>query len=372
MLMKKIVIIAQSFNEFHLKNLDLDKLILHFSVTVICYNDFKLEDDKFNDLNICKVKTDDEAIDLLKNFPEKSFIFFAINSKDHEKLFNNIKKLNLIKCSIQYISFMPAIERDFFYDFLIKLFVEKNLIQSFYNFFKKFFFRKKLKPYYDIIFTAGELSKKIKGPLGIKNINTISRNLSNSYRFQKSNINDNYIVYLDCGLGSHPEEKFLNPPSENKIKNFYNELNTFFLKLEKKYNTKVIVAPHPRREYFDHEAFKKRIFNNIQTVDLVRSSKCVVSTHSTSIEYAIIFKKPVILLKSKNFPYFRMYSDIYKWKKNLHCKVINITKSYDLSFNLNYQNFDLFYDQYYLKFICSLDKKNYPKFLWDSFISEYK
>jgi hypothetical protein len=373
--MKKIFFIFENFHEFHLKNLDIEKLQLYFSIEIICYNNTVLKNIKNENLNIHYVKKDIDVLILLEGISEKSFVFFAINNLSHKKLFDSIRKLNLIKCSIHHTSFMPARERNYLYDFYNKVFVERNLILSFIRFFNKFFLKKQ-KPFYDIVFTAGELSYKINNSIGLKNISTISRDFNISKEFKKKIVEENLIVYLDCGVGSHPDEVLSSWRYQNlsqiKIKKFYEELNTFFLDIEKKQNTKVIIATHPRRSFFDHKAFKNRIIKNSKTVDLVARSKCVISTHSTSMQYAVIFKKPIILITSKNLPFFSMYSDIHKWKKHLECKLINISKNYDLEFNLNYKGFDRLYDRFFQRYVCNMDKKNYPKSIWEDFISEYK
>ena len=56
---------------------------------------------------------------------------------------------------------------------------------------------------------------------------------------------------------------------------------------------------HPRSNYEKHpELFKKYKIIKGKTIDLVKNSKLVLMHCSTSVNYAVIYKKPIIILDS--------------------------------------------------------------------------
>ena len=64
-----------------------------------------------------------------------------------------------------------------------------------------------------------------------------------------------------------------------------------FKKIEKKFESKIVVAAHPRVDISDYNNFFKgrEVFYS-KTIDLVKNCKCVLAHTSTAISYAVIFK----------------------------------------------------------------------------------
>lgn len=110
--------------------------------------------------------------------------------------------------------------------------------------------------------------------------------------FQTDN---NIIVFVDefeCGH-SDWEKHGLCVPIQNK-ELYYKELNHFFSLVEKKYNSKVIIAAHPKAEYKGDE-FNGREICYYQTKELIRDSRLVLYMCGTCLTYIILFNKPFIL-----------------------------------------------------------------------------
>ena len=78
---------------------------------------------------------------------------------------------------------------------------------------------------------------------------------------------------------------------------WYPLLNKFLEFVEKILEYKTVIAIHPKHVGRDHsEFFGPRPTIGGQTVSLVSSSELVVATNSTSISYAVAFRKPLILV----------------------------------------------------------------------------
>ena len=79
---------------------------------------------------------------------------------------------------------------------------------------------------------------------------------------------------------------------------YFEEMNNFFAKLEKKFNLEVIIALHPNcfiKNYSKYFNFRRCIKSD--TARLVRNSKFVLShASSTAINFAVIYKKPIIYI----------------------------------------------------------------------------
>jgi hypothetical protein len=105
------------------------------------------------------------------------------------------------------------------------------------------------------------------------------------------------IVFLDDGGPLHPDpiitkNKFPCTPEE-----YFRNLNSFFQMVEKKFGCPVVIAAHPKPNYGEMPNFfegRKIIYN--QTHRLAKRSKFVLATCSTSLNYAVIYRKPIIFL----------------------------------------------------------------------------
>ena len=100
--------------------------------------------------------------------------------------------------------------------------------------------------------------------------------------------------------------------------------------LKKKFDSKIVVAAHPRANISDYNNFFKgrEIFNS-KTIDLVKNCSCVLAHTSTAISYAVIFKKPIIFLTSneiiKSYDDYRVHSNA----RILDAKLLNIDSDND-------------------------------------------
>lgn len=109
-------------------------------------------------------------------------------------------------------------------------------------------------------------------------------------------INGNYCVFLDEYFPFHPGFLLKGTPKVSIDPNkYYKGINRFFDYVEDKLNLPVIIAAHPRSRYDIHKNF----FNNRKlikgkTINLVAHSRFVLTHATTSINFAVLYKKPII------------------------------------------------------------------------------
>jgi len=107
-----------------------------------------------------------------------------------------------------------------------------------------------------------------------------------------------YAVFLDECFPFHPDFSLrgcrrmpFKWPEE-----YYSELNDFFSVLEAKLKMPVVIAAHPRTPEGTPDMFRGRQVFQGKTIDLVAHADGVLCHGSTSINFAVLYKKPIIFL----------------------------------------------------------------------------
>lgn len=166
----------------------------------------------------------------------------------------------------------------------------KRLLNLFENLLIKFFFTN-----VDYYIYSGELNRNVDNIYlnnFTKKISTLSSELRQLKNNNSTKIHYNYAVFLDQGVGVHPETIGHN---DLEYKKYYNKLETLFSYYEKKENIKIIIAGHPliKNNFFN----KRKVIYNY-TAELVRGSKFIIAVTSSSIVYPIFLKRKLLLIKS--------------------------------------------------------------------------
>ncbi|MFA5099321.1 MAG: hypothetical protein WC547_00365 [Candidatus Omnitrophota bacterium] len=111
-------------------------------------------------------------------------------------------------------------------------------------------------------------------------------------------VDDRQAVFLDEYIPFHPGYDYLGvKPFITDAGEYYGLLCAFFKNLEDSYNLHIVVAAHPRAHYERHrDFFQGRPVLKGRTPGLIRNSSFVIGHVSTSVNYAVLFKKPVIFV----------------------------------------------------------------------------
>ena len=139
---------------------------------------------------------------------------------------------------------------------------------------------------------------------------------------------------------------------------------------ENQFDVQVIIAGHPRLK---NNLNYKKIFNeNLikfnQTEDLIASSKYVLTQGSTSINFAILFKKPMLFINSKLFyhNYQSYINNISKLTGSNSFYLEDICSKQKLSPKLNLSKYSNYIKSY---LTCNALKSNEP---WYDFEKKFK
>ena len=149
-----------------------------------------------------------------------------------------------------------------------------------------------------------------------------------SCRNEVNLISHKYIVFLDENRVEHSDNKSIGV-SYNKDK-YYDRMNIFFDKIENLWGLKVIIAEHPSSNY-DNNTFNNRKRYKYQTSNLVKNCEYVFAHWSTSISYAVMNNKPLILLynnemRDKDITFF----SIINYHEALGSPLYNIDEDNDV------------------------------------------
>lgn len=157
-------------------------------------------------------------------------------------------------------------------------------------------------------------------------------------------IKNKYAIFLEEAIPDHPEYDLILRKTRKRpieVKEYYLLINKFFYDFEKKFNLKVIIAAHPRSK----KTYLKKHLPNFKilqymTLDLVKNSEVVIAHNSTSISYAIYFKKKIIFLSSNKIKNSWLGKEIDSYQNLLSGSYVNLDK-YDINkIDLyNYSNF---------------------------------
>ena len=394
---KKIIFLFSQLTQSDLENLNLYDLKKNFLVKFIDIS--KLVTDKKNlkkfqaqkkKLNYKIVK----SFEILKNeLTNTNYIFdnnfqFTISKKLNallKQIPNKVKTMSQLNGVVP--NFLNHSIKDkayfiFVYLFYLLKYLKFNVLKkNILDFIASQKNRKNYKNFYhfyDHILVSTDLDKLTANKF-FKNSNKImvhnrdyERHILNSkYKNKSSNTNStqqqNYAVFLDQAFYNHPDDfifGFNKYQKKEDLKMYLKTLNNFFNIFEKKTQTKVIIAAHPRTinlKYLKYFIGRKIIFN--KTYDLIKNAKLVFAHSSTSVGYAVILKKKLIFLNSSLMFNLSMFSQILSFSIETKGKHIFFDKIKSEEFS-NFFNADFsLYPNYIRKYLKS--PQSQKQSLWD-------
>jgi hypothetical protein len=106
-----------------------------------------------------------------------------------------------------------------------------------------------------------------------------------------------YAVFLDEDMIHHPDYDHSGIARPTTAQAYYSAMNRFFEKIEPVIGMPVIVAAHPRSKYdLRPELWNGRKSVRGETAELVRDASLVLCHMTTSLGFAILWRKPLIFL----------------------------------------------------------------------------
>jgi hypothetical protein len=264
----------------------------------------------FSSLNFWK-----KRILFLNNKYKKIFIinflindsFFALKIYSFLKEYQ-IKRMDILNPGLPNYSFekkILSLREDYFYKLRNLFFRYDYVIQNFKILIKKYTINFLIKNFdyfkSDYMLKAGKKYLNINNNLFTKVISGVSYDYSRylrKYKFKKVTNLNNYAVFLAAPGPKNPNDSlFWKTKMADTPADYYNALNNFFLDIERIYKTKIIIALHPkspRNKRIKELGGRFGYYN--KTLELVKNSKFVINFASTSISYALLFKKPIFFI----------------------------------------------------------------------------
>ena len=109
-------------------------------------------------------------------------------------------------------------------------------------------------------------------------------------------------IFLDDFLPFHPDFAMINETAPITPEVYYPKLCTFFSYLEYNFGVRIIIAAHPRSTYEKlPDYFEGRPIIRGETAQVVKECSFVIVHASTSINFAILYQKPIIFLTMDAF-----------------------------------------------------------------------
>jgi len=105
-------------------------------------------------------------------------------------------------------------------------------------------------------------------------------------------------VFLDEAATDHPDFVVLGMQPLNK-QQYFRGMKKLFDKIEREADLEVIIAAHPFSTYEKTpEVFGNRKIIKGKTIELVSQASMVVMHSTTAINYAVLFRKPILFIKT--------------------------------------------------------------------------
>jgi len=294
------------------------------------YNE-KHKDSRYLKGDLCKVVSNKKHVySLLAGLTKNDVVMsiFAVSNQNYF-LYNEINKKN-IQLGFFQGAYLPQLQSrrsvndiDFSFKFIYKVF---NKIYSILN----SFLRKKISA--EFVVTIGlKHSKEINKIFVILNnfylLKSHSLDFDRYLRYEKevekNQFKDSYkeyIVFIDEAVTHHSDYDHIGIKPDCDESKYYYELNEFFDYFEEFTGIKILIAAHPKSNYKNgKDFFEGRDVIHGKTVELISNSKLVLLHASTSVNFAILYEKPLVYLTSKS------YSFDFKEKIKLRASSLNLT-----------------------------------------------
>ena len=166
--------------------------------------------------------------------------------------------------------------------------------------------------------------------------------------FKKTNLikKKKIATYLSAfSLKSASDSANYNSSRRENSTKVLKSLNKFFENLEKNLSFKINIAKHPREENNSNSPIyknKKRFASKYLTSKLVHESKLVITTMSTAISFAALFKKPILfIITNEHYKNISLIQYTKRISNYFQSDLINIDLKKNFKINLNLRSHTL-------------------------------
>ncbi|MFA5316231.1 MAG: hypothetical protein WC369_02270 [Dehalococcoidales bacterium] len=176
---------------------------------------------------------------------------------------------------------------------------------------------------------------------------------------------NSHFVFLDEYNPFHPDmllsenEGFTLDPDI-----YYGKLGRFFSRIEEETGLPVKIAAHPRSRYDLHpDYFQGRDVILGSTIELVFDAKAVLAHASTSINFAVLYGKPIIFLTSNEINKTNYARSIENMSRQFNKRPINVDENMNIHLDDELRMDEGAYKEYYESYIKAPGTPEKP--LWE-------
>lgn len=321
-------------------------------------------------INFVTIKSFKELLHSLKRDKVSQIISFVNYPKNLKELIFYLLVLRT-KIDITFIDIAPVLSRKFIKEKKVFYYIKNPIrfIKTLNKYlFHKFYNAINLK--FENVIVGGEADKKNKHKNFKKVIPSITIDYQlylKSKKFPTNIYKKNLSVFLDDDLPEHSDYKLNNLDLPVKdIDKYYKNLNFFFKLFEKIFETKVIIAAHPKRKKNYFNEFEQVFF---KTPELVKSSKFTFVHASTSVSFPVLAEKPIFFLTNDEIKNNWMGARVNLYAEILKSPLVNIDHVTKLDLKLLKQNYFINFEAYekYKKKLLVNDEK--ISNIWENYIN---
>jgi len=164
----------------------------------------------------------------------------------------------------------------------------------------------------------------------------------------------NTIVFLDQNLPFHSDHIIHQASNIPTPEEYFPQMCTAFDEIERVYNARVIISCHPRSnkdEFYDYYGGREVIIGN--TNDLVKKSMFCIAHYSASINYAVMYSKPIIFITTDTIEKSSLAYKIHDCAEYFRKSTINVSNNFSLNKSKDLCFDNSVYKQYMNDFIKS-------------------
>ncbi|XDZ70402.1 hypothetical protein AB8879_10545 [Alphaproteobacteria bacterium LSUCC0744] len=165
-------------------------------------------------------------------------------------------------------------------------------------------------------------------------------------------ISNSYVLFLDENICFHPDDYFLNLPQCATPECYFPTMNKGLRAIAKVFDSEIIIAAHPSSNYekrpklFEYPTIKNH------TYELIKNAKLVIAHGSTSVQIAILLRKPILLVTTDQLEKSYCANSYRGFRRELRKPTINLDNIVESSAILAGSSIDdLIYDQYIHNYI---------------------
>lgn len=176
-------------------------------------------------------------------------------------------------------------------------------------------------------------------------LKSISQKMKSNEK-EKCLVKEDYILFIDEDMAYHSDFLYQNISSPVTPENYFNSIVKFLEFLAEKTGYKIKIAAHPRSNYTGEREF---VYGNLpiykgDTGSLIKSAKLVIGHASTSFQFAVLYKIPILSITTNELINSNYNEYILKFSETLGIPILNIDDNLD---DIDWRILEKFDNQFY-------------------------